>query len=131
MRDFTKVYTVNNIMEVCKKIEELERDGYFKEDIFVLTHDKKRTDDISEQTVGHGIGVADEGILTTIANLFRSTADGLRAKLRAMGVSKEQAERLESEMDRGLIVVLGWTGTTYHEDNYDEKVSYFNYMPIV
>jgi hypothetical protein len=131
MRDFTKVFTVNTIMDVRKKVEQLEREGYYKEDIFVLTHDKKRTDEISEQTVGHGIGTAEEGVLTTIANLFRSTGDGLCAKLRAMGVSKEQAERLESEMERGLIVVLGWTGMTYHEDNYDERVSYFDYMPIV
>jgi hypothetical protein len=80
------------------------------------------------------IGVAEEGILTAIANLFRSEGDELRAKLRAMGVSAEHARVLERDMDLGKIVVLAWSGNTYDDDNYDREIAYYprgNYQSMV
>ncbi|MDB5053187.1 MAG: Heat induced stress protein YflT [Bacilli bacterium] len=41
MTEQTNVYTVGNIVEARNKIEELERQGYLKENIYVLTHDKE------------------------------------------------------------------------------------------
>jgi hypothetical protein len=131
MTEQTKVYTVNNILETRNKIEELERQGYAKEKIFVLTHDKKRTEHISEHTDASEIGIAEEGIITATANLFRSTGDELRAKLRSVGVSKEHAEQLEIEMDKGKIIVLTWSGTIYDNDNFDPNIGYFGYVPMI
>jgi hypothetical protein len=131
MTEHTKVYTVNNILETRNKIAELEHQGYPKEKIFVLTHDKKRTEHISEHTDGNEIGIVEEGILTAVGNLFRSTGDELRAKLRSVGVSKEHAEQLEAEMDKGKIVVLIWSGITYDNDNFDPNIGYFGYVPMM
>jgi hypothetical protein len=131
MTEHTKVYTVNNILETRNKIEELEREGYAKEKIFVLAHDKKRTEHISEHTDANEIGIAEEGFITAAANLFRSTGDELRAKLRSVGVSKEYAEMLESEMDKGKVVVLSWSGTVYDNDNFDPNIGYFGYVPMM
>jgi hypothetical protein len=131
MTEHTKVYTVNNMLETHNKIAELERQGYVQEKIFVLTHDKKRTELITKHTDGNEIGLAEEGILNATVNLFRTTGDELRAKLRAMGVSKEHAEQLESEMDSGKIVILVWSGTTYDNDNYDRNIGYYGYVPII
>lgn len=131
MTEHTKVFTVNNVLETRNKIEELENQGYPKEKIFVLTHDKKRTEQISEHTDANEIGIAEEGIITAAANLFRSTGDELRAKLRSVGVSKEHAEQLESEMDKGKIVILTWSGTTYDNDNFDPNIGYFGYVPMI
>lgn len=131
MTEHTKVYTVNNILEARNKIAELEHQGYPKENIFVLTHDKKRTEHISEHTDANEIGIAEEGIITATANLFRSNGDELRAKLRSVGVSKEHSEQLESEMDKGKIVVLTWSGTIYDNDNFDPNIGYFGYIPMM
>jgi hypothetical protein len=120
----TIVHTVNNILEARDTIMKLQQDGYPKENIFVLSHDKARTDHVAEKTDTNKVGVAEEGVLTAIANLFRSTGDGLRAKLTAMGVSKEHADRLEKEMDNGKIVILAWSGTTYDGDKYDDSIRY-------
>lgn len=130
MTEHTKVYTVGNIVEARNKIEELERQGYLEENIYVLTHDKERTEEVTELTDGQKIGIAEEGILTATANLFRSTGDELRAKLRAMGVSKAHAEQLEAEMDKGKIVILTWIGTTYDGDSYDQNIAYYGYYPL-
>jgi hypothetical protein len=131
MTEHTKVFTVNNILEARNKIAELESQGYVKEKIFVLTHDKKRTEHISDHTDANEIGIAEEGIITATANLFRSTGDELRAKLRSVGVSKEHAEQLEAEMDKGKIVVLTWSGTVYDNDNFDPNIGYFGYVPMM
>ncbi len=120
----TKVHVVNNILEARKKIEEINHQGYGKEKIYVLTHDKQRTGEITEHIEGNEIGLAEEGILNAVANLFRSTGSELRAKMRSMGVSSEQAEHLEEEMDKGKIVILAWKGTTYDESSFDENITF-------
>ncbi|MBP1989105.1 general stress protein [Paenibacillus eucommiae] len=125
MSEYTTVHTVNNILETRKKIEDLQREGYLKENIFVLTHDKERTEHIVDHTDGNQIGVADEGVLTAVANIFRSRGDELRAKMQAMGVSREYAEHLEGELDKGKIVILAWGGTTYEGDKYDQNITYY------
>lgn len=81
-------------------------------------------------TDGHKIGVGEEGIITAIANLFRSNGDGLRAQLRAMGVAKGHAEQLEAEMDKGKIVILASTGVTFDGESIDKNISYFGYFPM-
>jgi hypothetical protein len=134
MSTYTQVFTVDNILDARFKIQTLENEGIAKENIFVLTHNEKRTEYISKHTDGNQIGVAEEGIFTAIANFFRSEGDGLRAKLRAMGVSPEHAEILESDMDTGKIVVLAWSGKTYDDNSYDQEVAYYppeNYKSMV
>jgi hypothetical protein len=120
----TMVHTVNNVLEARDAITRLQRDGYPKENIFVLSHDKDRTEHVADETNANKVGVAEEGVLTAIGNLFRSTGDGLRAKLTSMGVSQEHANRLEKEMDNGKIVLLAWSGTTYDRDRYDDNIQY-------
>jgi putative AlgH/UPF0301 family transcriptional regulator len=133
MHDYTKVHTVNNILEARDIITNFQREGYVKENIFVLTHDKKRTEHVIDHTDSNKIGVAEEGILTAVANLFRSAGDELQAKLTAVGVSSAHADQLEKEMDKGKIVILAWSGTTYDDKNPDPNVSYtgFDSNPLM
>jgi hypothetical protein len=130
----TVVLTVNNVLEARETIMKLRQDGYPEENIFVLSHDKTRTEHVVDETDANKIGVAEEGVLTAIANLFRSTGDGLRAKLTAMGVSKEHANLLEKDMDNGKIVILAWSGTTYYDDKHDDNIRYmtpYDSMPLL
>jgi hypothetical protein len=128
-KDYTKVFVVNNILEARKQIDSLQHEGYWKENVFVLTHDKKRTEHVSENTDGNEIGISEEGILTAIANLFRSTGDELRAKLKSMGVSAERAEHLEEQLDKGKIVILAWNGVSYDNGVYDNGIFYSPDLP--
>ena len=135
MRDFsnvqtgnripTKVTTVNNILEARGEIQQLVSEGYAKENLYVLTHSDERTQHVAEHTNSNRIGIAEEGIITAIANLFRSQGDELRAKLRSMGVSKEYAEKLEMDMDRGKIIILAWSGEFFEGEQYDPMIHYY------
>jgi hypothetical protein len=131
MTEHTQVFTVHTIVEARNKIEELKRHGYLEDNIYVLSHDKERTTQLTEQADVHKIGVANEGILSATANLFRSNGDELRAKLRAMGISKEHAEELEDLMDKGKIVILTWNGKTYDGDSFDENIAFYGYIPMI
>lgn len=120
----TRVFTVDSREEVQEQAEKFRRDGYRDEHIFVLTHDKSRTKRIAEQENVEEIGISEEGLGTAIANLFRSTGDELRAKMKSLGISPSEAERLEREMDRDRIVVIAWGGREYGEDDFDRDIYY-------
>ncbi|WP_042162655.1 general stress protein [Paenibacillus gorillae] len=126
----TKVHTVKSIVEVQEQVYRFQREGYAKENIFVLTHDKDRTARIADNTDAEKIGVSAEGLGTAIANIFRSHGDELRAKMRSLGISKQYAEHLESEMDRDKILVIAWGGREYIGDEFDPAVYYYPHYMI-
>lgn len=126
----TKVHTVNKISEVQDQVISFQREGYPQDNIYVLTHDKDRTSRIVENTDAEKIGVAEEGIGTAIANIFRSNGDELRAKMRSLGISEMDAERLEREMDRDKILVIAWGGKEYTGDDYDSTVYYYPHYVV-
>lgn len=124
----TKVQTVNNINEVHEQIYRFQNEGYSTDNIFVLTHDKDRTARIVDKTDAGKIGIAEEGLGTTIANIFRSHGDELRAKMRSLGISKVDADRLEAEMDKDKILVIAWGGKEYIGEEFDPAVYYYTYL---
>ncbi|MCR2806553.1 general stress protein [Paenibacillus soyae] len=129
--EMTKVRTAMTSQEVQEHVRQFRSEGYPEDRIFVLTHDKTRTKRIAERTDAEEIGVTEQGLGTTIANWFRSTGDELRAKMRSLGISEAEAERLEREMDRDAIVVIGWGGREYLDDDFDRDIYYYPYMPYV
>jgi hypothetical protein len=42
-----------------------------------------------------------------------------------MGVSPEEAERLEMEMDKDKIVIIAWGGSEYYDNDYDPNIVYY------
>lgn len=123
----TKVRVVDSITEVREHIQLFQNEGYQKENIFILTHDKDRTSRIAEKTDATTIGVSEEGLGTAFANIFRSTGDELRAKMRSLGITKLDSERLESEMDRDKVLVIASGGKEYFGDDYDPAVYYYTF----
>jgi len=124
----TKVRIVSSINEVQAQINQLQNEGYSKDYIFVLTHDKDRTSRIADNTDASTIGIAVEGLGTAIANIFRSTGDELRAKMRSLGISKFDAERLENEMDNDKVLVIGWSGKEYVGEDFDPAIYYYSQL---
>ena len=123
----TKVRIVDSIIEVQNQVRYFQNEGYPDDNIFILTHDKDRTSRIADKTDATTIGIAEEGFGTAIANIFRSTGDELRAKMRSLGIAKYDAERLESEMDRDKVLVIAWGGKEYFGEEYDPAVFYYPY----
>ncbi|QYR20581.1 general stress protein [Paenibacillus sp. sptzw28] len=121
----TNVHTVDNISEAMEQLSRYKSLGYDKDHLYVLAHDKDRTKRIAETADAERIGIYEEGLDTAIANIFRSRGDELRAKLKSMGVSPEEAERLEMEMDKDKIVIIAWGGSEYDDNDYDPNIVYY------
>jgi len=104
MRTYAKL--VNNGVEAVDIIRGLHRQGYDNQDIYVLTHDKVRTNHLADAADANTIGVEEEGLLESVTNLFRSRGDELRNQMESMGFGKSDALWYESELDRGKVLVI-------------------------
>lgn len=126
----TKVHTVNNLVEVKEQVYRFQTEGYTKDKIYVLTHDKGRTKRIVDMTGAEKIGIAEEGYGSAIANIFRSNGDELRAKMRSLGISEQDSQRLEREMNQDKILVIAWGGEEYSDEEFDPAVYYYPYFVV-
>jgi hypothetical protein len=72
----------------------------------VLAHEQYRTERLAEVANANSIGVSEEGMLETIANVFRTRGDALRSKIEAMGFDKHEANMYEEELDEGKVLVM-------------------------
>ncbi|MEH7119930.1 general stress protein [Neobacillus vireti] len=100
------VRIVENGVQAKQKIEELMMQGYSKDEIYLLAHDRKRSEDLTDSLDINDITVQEQGVLDSIANVFRSRGDELRSKLESLGLSSDAAERYEEELDHGKVIVV-------------------------
>ncbi|GGA50466.1 hypothetical protein GCM10010917_39650 [Paenibacillus physcomitrellae] len=103
-KSYAKV--VENGVQAVKEVEELRRTGYTDDQIFVLAHDGDRTDRIADAAAASEVGLKEEGVMNSVANLFRSRGDELRAKITSLGFSDNEADFYEKELDLGKVLVI-------------------------
>lgn len=72
---------VENGVQAVEAVKELQITGYLADHIFVLAHEKDRTDRIADTADAKEIGIKEEGVFDSMANLFRSRGDELGPKL--------------------------------------------------
>ncbi|RDW21333.1 general stress protein [Oceanobacillus arenosus] len=101
------VYVVENGVQAKAKIEQLAALGYTKDDIYLIAHDKKRMDDLSDELHVNEVGIEEEGLFDKIANVFRKRGDELRSQFENLGLTQAEAEKYEEELDNGRVVVIG------------------------
>jgi hypothetical protein len=106
MSTFTRVSVTSSLEDTQNKVQQLHSEGFKKDHIYVLTHSAEGTDYVAEFTGAEQISMAEEGLFTSIANLFRSRGEELKAKIMALGVPEAEAARLLNELEWGKILVL-------------------------
>jgi predicted deacylase len=104
MRAYAKL--VNNGLEAFDVVNDLHRQGYTEKEIYVLAHERDRTEHLADATDANKVGLAEEGMFETIANLFRTRGDALRNKIESMGFDQHEASIYESELDNGKVLVM-------------------------
>jgi Heat induced stress protein YflT len=100
------VQIVENGVEAKKFIDRLIMQGFRKDEIYLLAHDKNRSENLTDALDISDVGVGEQGFFDSIANVFRSRGDELRSKLQSLGLSITEAEHYEEEMDYGRCVVV-------------------------
>lgn len=100
------VQIVTTAMDALHAVRELNRRGYKQDDIYVLAHDSEQTKELADATDANQISMAEEGVLSSVANVFRSRGEEIRSKLQAIGITEAEAERYEEELDQGRVLVI-------------------------
>lgn len=103
-RAFGKV--VENGVQAIEEVKQLQGSGYSKDEIYVISHDRDREDRIVEAADANDVGLGEEGLFATIANIFRSRGDELRSKIQSLGFSEAEADFYEKELDLGKVLVI-------------------------
>ncbi len=98
--------TVENAVQAKAEVERLEAEGYSKDHIHVFAHFKERADDINNALDTKDVGMKEQGFLESMKNMFTSRGDELRSKMVATGLTMEEAEAAESELDKGKLIII-------------------------
>ncbi|MFX3675146.1 MAG: general stress protein [Paenisporosarcina sp.] len=98
--------TVENALQAKMEIEKLETQGFTHDDIYIFAHDKDRSKDITNALDTESVGMKEQGFLNSMKNMTSSRGDELRAKMAAVGLSTQEAEQYEKELDKGKLVLI-------------------------
>lgn len=104
LNSYAKV--VENGVKAVQEVKQLQSSGYGYDNIFVLAHDGDRTDRIADTANANEIGIKEEGVFDSLANLFRSRGDELRAKITSLGFTDAEADFYEKELDLGKVLII-------------------------
>ncbi|MGF7048327.1 hypothetical protein J2T13_002834 [Paenibacillus sp. DS2015] len=104
LQSYAKV--VQNGVQAVEEVKQLQSAGYIYEHIYVLAHADDRTERIADTANADEIGIKEEGVFNSLANLFRSRGDELRAKITSLGFTNAEADFYEKELDLGKVLVI-------------------------
>ncbi|OAB36936.1 general stress protein [Paenibacillus macquariensis subsp. defensor] len=104
LNSYAKV--VDNGVKAVDEVKQLHSSGYVYDNIFVLAHDEERTDRIANVANANEIGIKEEGVFDSLANLFRSRGDELRAEITSLGFTDAEADFYEKELDLGKVLII-------------------------
>ena len=92
--------------QALQTVKELHEAGYRKDDIYVVVNDPTLPQEFADISRADEIGLREDGVFKSLANLFRSRGEELRSKMLSVGVYNGVTERLENELDHGRVVVI-------------------------
>ncbi|HIV82417.1 MAG TPA: general stress protein [Candidatus Salinicoccus merdavium] len=103
-KPFIKGY--KNDEELQTDIEKLKSQNVGENDIYVISHDDERTKRIAKNVEINTIGANEMGIGDAVKGAFDKKGDQLRKQLENIGFSETEAEKYESEMDKGTVFLI-------------------------
>jgi hypothetical protein len=122
---------VRNEEEANLAIRELMNKGCLADNIYALAYSKERTDTIADAADINRVGMTEQGVVTTVANLFRSRGDELIAKMKSLGLSDPEAEHYEKMLAEGDILVITWPSEIERDELEPEGRDVLDDRPVV
>lgn len=91
--------------EAIRDIEHLKTEGVLAKDIYVITDQFKRTNDIVKMAKINKVGIFETGMNTAISNLFSTKEDAIRSQFEELGFSEAEAQFLEKTVADQQVVI--------------------------
>ena len=99
-------FVVENAVRLKYQVDLLLKEGFERDQIYVFSRYEDRADDIAKALHISQVGVAEQGVMNSVKNLFTSRESELRTQLMSLGVTDEQANALDVHLDAGKLVVV-------------------------
>lgn len=104
-----QVHVVENGLQAKEKIDQLTITEFTKENIYLFAHDKDRSEHLTENTDTESVGLAELGLIDKVSNIFKSRGDELRKSFVNLGLTENEANQYEKELDKGKVVLIAST----------------------
>ncbi|WP_026688510.1 general stress protein [Alteribacter aurantiacus] len=95
-----------NDEEVVTAVDSLKSKGVNEDNVYILTHDDDRTDRVADNADANTVSMKEEGLDTSVKNVFRKKGDELRAQFEELGFTSDKAHSLEEKLDQGKVIVV-------------------------
>ncbi len=102
-----------NTVKVCENgvqaqevVNQLTAEGYDRDNIYLFAHGEERSEDLTDALDTGKVGIAEQGLVDSVKNIFNKRGDELRSEFEAVGLSKEEAEKCERVLDGGELVLV-------------------------
>lgn len=90
-------------VELMQEVKEQSKRGISKEDLYVMSHDDDRTERVANKMSANKLG---EGLESSVGKVFNKKGDELRAELKGLGFTQEEASEYENKLDHGSILLI-------------------------
>jgi len=101
-----KIRVVKDGYEAKEAIEQFLSLGFRKDNIYLLAHEKDRTDELTNALNTNDIGISESGDNNPMANSFHFYKDELPSKFYSLGLSAEEVQQYVKELNWGRILVF-------------------------
>lgn len=99
-------FVIENAVRLKNKVDLLVEEGFEREDIYVFSRYENRAEDIAKTLHISQVGIAEQGVMNSVKNLFTSRESELRTQLLSLGLTDEQVNSLDVHLDAGKLVVV-------------------------
>jgi hypothetical protein len=101
-----KIRVVKDGYEVKEAIEQFLSLGFRKDNIYLLAHERDRTEELTNVLNTNGIGISEPGDNKPMANSLHFYKDELFSKLYSLGLSAAEVQQYVKELNWGRILVF-------------------------
>ncbi|MED4279244.1 general stress protein [Priestia megaterium] len=101
-----KIRVVKDGYEVKEAIEQFLSLGFSKDNIYLLAHEKDRTEELTNVLNINDVGISEPMDNNPMANSLHFYKDELHSKFYSLGLSAEEVEQYVKELNWGRILVF-------------------------
>lgn len=93
-------------MALIEEVKGLAAKGVSKDTLYVMSHDDDRTDRVADKADASKVGLNEVRFETYVSNIFSKKGDELRAQLKELGFTQQEANNYEEKLDHGTILLI-------------------------
>ena len=101
-----EIKVAENSGQANKFIEEFFANGFSKNEIYLLTYNKERSEYLTNTTNTKEYRASEQGVFESAVNKLFSREDELHSKMASLGLTQEEAKQCVGAMKQERIIII-------------------------